>query len=120
MSEAAASRPRILRTWIWPTAAGLLFAGAAMGFLALIPERDALRLLAVLLAFIAAVYLGFAILDGRPAVIAIESIGAAGFAALAVLALWLAEPLFLAVGYLGHGVWDVIHHPRGVDTRMQR
>jgi hypothetical protein len=60
---------------------------------------------ALLLAFIAAVYIGFAVADGRPKVIAVESAVAGAFFLLAAAGVtgpaWL-----LVVGYTGHGLKD--------------
>jgi hypothetical protein len=60
---------------------------------------------ALLLAFIAAVYIGFAVADGRPKVIAVESAvaGASGLLAAAGVtgSAWL-----LVLGYAGHGLKD--------------
>ena len=60
---------------------------------------------ALLLCFIAAVYVGFAVADGRPRVIAIECLIAAVFVLLASASVtgtaWL-----LVVGYVGHGLKD--------------
>jgi hypothetical protein len=37
--------------------------------------------------------------------------------ALATLGVWR-SPLFLAVGYLAHGLWDLAHHQKGIPTRV--
>jgi len=67
---------------------------------------------ALLLCFIAAVYVGFAVADGRPRVIAIECVTAFVFVLLASASVtgtaWL-----LVVGYTGHGLkdfWQERHH----------
>jgi hypothetical protein len=60
---------------------------------------------ALLLALIAAVYIGFAVADGRPQVIAVESAVAGAFVLLAAASVtgpgWL-----LVLGYTGHGLKD--------------
>ena len=60
---------------------------------------------ALLLALIAAVYIGFAVADGRPTVIAVESSVAGAFVLLAAAGVtgsaWL-----LVLGYAGHGLKD--------------
>ena len=60
---------------------------------------------ALLLALIAAVYIGFAVADGRPKVIAVESSIAGAFVVLAAAGVtgsaWL-----LVLGYAGHGLKD--------------
>ena len=64
---------------------------------------------ALYIAFIAAVYIGFAVADGRTKVIAVESTIAAAFVVLAGFGVtgsaWL-----LAVGYAAHGVKDLWQH----------
>jgi hypothetical protein len=60
---------------------------------------------ALLLALIAAVYIGFAVADGRPKVIAVECTIAGAFVLLAAAGVtgsaWL-----LVLGYTGHGLKD--------------
>jgi hypothetical protein len=60
---------------------------------------------ALLLALIAAVYIGFAVADGRPKVIAVECTIAGAFVLLAAAGVtgsaWL-----LVLGYAGHGLKD--------------
>jgi hypothetical protein len=60
---------------------------------------------ALLLAAIAAVYVGFAVADGRPKVIAVECTVAGAFVLLAAMGVtgsaWL-----LVLGYTGHGLKD--------------
>lgn len=60
---------------------------------------------ALLLCFIAAVYVGFAVADGRPRVIAIECVVAAVFVFLAAASV-TATAWLLVVGYAGHGLKD--------------
>jgi hypothetical protein len=74
---------------------------------------------AVWLAIIAAVYLGFAFVDGRPSIAVLEMAVATGFLVLAFLGLWLA-PAFIAAGLFLHAFWDLVHQPRGITTRLPR
>ena len=61
------------------------------------------------LALIAAVYIGFAVADGRPAVIAVECTVAAAFVVLA--AAGVTGPAWLiVVGFVGHGLKDLWQH----------
>ena len=61
------------------------------------------------LALIAAVYIGFAVADGRPRVIAVEA-GIAG-AFVVVAAAGVTGPAWLlVVGFTGHGVKDLWQH----------
>ena len=66
---------------------------------------------AISLIVIAPIYIGFAVADGRPFVIAVESSVAALFVVVAAAALtgpaWL-----LVIGLLGHGIKDLWQHRR--------
>jgi hypothetical protein len=64
---------------------------------------------AIAIAFIAAIYVGFAVADGRPHVIAVESGVAASFVILAAAAITV-SPWLLVAGYLAHGVKDLWQH----------
>jgi hypothetical protein len=63
----------------------------------------------LIVTLIAAVYIGFAVADGRPRVIVVECLVAGAFAALAAVSVtssvWL-----LVVAYAGHGVKDLWQH----------
>ena len=45
-------------------------------------------------------------------------VGLALFAALATVALARQTAWLLAAGYFAHGLWDLVHHRRGIDTAM--
>ena len=64
---------------------------------------------AMAIAFIAAVYIGFAVGDGRPRVIFVESLVAAGFFVLAASAV-TATPWLLVTAYVAHGLKDLWQH----------
>jgi hypothetical protein len=74
--------------------------------------------LAILLGMIASVYLGYALNDGRLRAFQVEYVGMVVFAALATISLARHSAPLLALGYLGHGLWDLVHHGRGVEVRM--
>jgi hypothetical protein len=64
------------------------------------------------LVLIAAVYIGFAVADGRPRVLVVESLVATAFVVLAAVA--ITGPTWLLVaGLLGHGVKDLWQHRTG-------
>ena len=75
------------------------------------PWLDPATVYALSLTLIAAVYIGFAVADGRGNVIAVESVIAAVFVVLATAAVtgpaWL-----LVVGLFGHGLKDLWQHRR--------
>jgi hypothetical protein len=64
---------------------------------------------AVGLAVIAAIYIGFAVADGRRAVIAVETTVATAFVLLAAVAV-TGSPWLLVAGFLGHGFKDLWQH----------
>lgn len=78
---------------------------------------DPLAFHSVALAIIGAIYLGFAFSDGRVSIMILEVSVGTGFVVLALLGLWLA-PVFLAIGLVLHGFWDLAHRPGGVTTKL--
>jgi hypothetical protein len=92
----------------WGLGFGVVNAAAPLGFWWLEPAT----VHAVIIALIAAVYIGFAVGDGRPRVIAVEAAVALAFVVLAATAVtetaWL-----LVAAYAGHGLkdlWQERHH----------
>src|SRR5437763_8143143 len=63
------------------------------------------------LALIASVYIGFAVADGRPAVIAVETSLASAFVIIAAVGVTGSQWL-LVVGLSGHGLKDLWQHRR--------
>jgi hypothetical protein len=61
------------------------------------------------LAVVAAIYIGFAVADGRVRVIAVESSVAFTFAVVSAAAI-TATPWLLVVGFVGHGLKDLWQH----------
>lgn len=101
------------------TLVGALLAGVTALFVWLLPEPvHGLHFLAVLLGFIAGAYLGFAVADGTGRALLVEATAIALFVGVAAASLWLQSPALLAVGYLAHGVWDALHHPRAITTEI--
>jgi hypothetical protein len=92
---------------LWGVVWGVIQAASPLGFWWL----DAATVYALSLALIAAVYIGFAVADGRPRVIAVETTVAGGFVVLA--AVGVTGPAWpLVVGFIGHGVKDLWQHRR--------
>jgi hypothetical protein len=89
----------------WGIVVGLLQAATPLVFWWL----DSATVYALGLAAIAAIYVGFAVADGRPKVIAVESSVAFAFVLVAAAAItgsaWL-----LVAGFVGHGLKDVWQH----------
>jgi hypothetical protein len=64
---------------------------------------------AIGIAFIATVYIGFAVADGRPKIIGVETGVAFAFVVLAAAAV-TGSPWLLVVGFVGHGLKDLWQH----------
>ena len=93
---------RSLRTpVIWGLVFGAIQAASPLAFWWLPPAT----VQALLLSLIAAVYIGFAVADGRPRVIAVESVVAGVFVVLAAAGV-TATVWLLVAGYAGHGLKD--------------
>jgi hypothetical protein len=88
-----------------PVLWGLAFGGIQAALPLALRWLDQATVQALLLVLIAAVYIGFAVADGRPRVIAVESTIAGAFVLLAAAGVtgsaWL-----LVLGYTGHGLKD--------------
>ena len=92
---------------LWGIVWGVIQAAAPLGFWWLAPAT----VYGLSLALIAAVYIGFAVADGRPRVIAVEAAVAGGFVVLA--AVGVTGPAWLLVlGFAGHGLKDLWQHRR--------
>ena len=109
MTAAPAPNPlagRSLRAPVlWGVVWGVIQAAAPLGFWWLDPAT----VYALSLALITAVYIGFAVADGRPRVVAVE----AGVAAVFVIvgAAGITGPAWLLVaGFVGHGFKDLWQH----------
>jgi hypothetical protein len=105
----AAGRVGALRTpVVWGVVWGCLQAASPLGFFWL----DTATVYALGLALIAAIYIGLAVGDGRPGVIAVETVVAAVFVVVAAVAVtgsaWL-----LVAGLAGHGLKDLWQHRTG-------
>lgn len=86
---------------VWGLAVGAFQAASPVAFWWLEPAT----VLALELVLIAAVYIGFAVADGRPTVIVVECAVAGIFVLLAATAV-TASAWILVVGYTGHGLKD--------------
>ena len=91
--------------FIWGVVWGVIQAAAPLGFWWL----DAATVYGMSIALIATVYVGFAVADGRPAVIAVETTVAGAFVVLAAAGItgsaWL-----IVIGFVGHGLKDLWQH----------
>jgi hypothetical protein len=86
---------------VWGLVFGAIQAVAPLGFWWL----PTATVQALLLSLIAGVYIGFAVADGRPRVIAVECAVAGIFVVLAAVSV-TATAWLLVAGYAGHGLKD--------------
>lgn len=99
--HAAHARSSLRTPILWGVVVGALQAASPLALAWLEPAT----VQALALCFIAAVYVGFAVADGRPRVIAIEAVIAAVFVLLAATSV-TATAWLLVVAYAGHGLKD--------------
>jgi hypothetical protein len=104
--SSAATKP-VRGPALWGIAFGALQAASPLAFWWL----DAATVYALGLALIASIYIGFAVADGRPAVIAVESSVATVFVIVAAVAV-TGSPWLLVLGLTGHGFKDLWQHRR--------
>jgi hypothetical protein len=99
-------------------AAGLLGL-ATLPIHTVLPHDWSVSLAAFILALIGGVYIGFAVLDGRLSRLLMETTVAVAFAVYAAVTFHNA-PLWIAFGYILHGLWDATHHSPLFDVKMAR
>jgi hypothetical protein len=90
---------------LWGVAVGILQAGSPVGLWWL----DQAAVWAISLVIIASIYVGFAVADGRPIVIAVEVGVASGFIILAAIGI-TSSPWLVVIGIAGHGIKDLWQH----------
>src|SRR5436305_8518573 len=103
----SASKQPVPTAVIWGLVFGALQAASPLAFWWLDPAT----VYALGLVLIASVYIGFAVADGRPAVIAVEISVASTFVILAAAAV-TGSPWLLVLGLAGHGLKDLWQHRR--------
>ncbi|ETI67250.1 DUF6010 family protein [Neobacillus vireti] len=75
------------------------------------------QLFALFLAYTACVYLGAALSDSRITWISIEFAVSFIFLNCALLGL-LYSPIWIGLGFILHGIWDMLHHPKIIKTSV--
>jgi hypothetical protein len=100
-----APRAAIRSPLLWGIVVGFVQAATPLAFWWL----DSASVYALGLVLIAAVYVGFAVADGRPKVIAVESSVAFAFVVVAATAV-TGSPWLLVIGLAGHGLKDLWQH----------
>ena len=93
------------RALSWGVAIGTAQAALAMAFWWLDPST----VHALMITMIAGVYIGFAVADGRPKVIAVESAVVVGFVVTSAVAVTVTPWLVVSL-YLAHGAKDLWQH----------
>lgn len=93
------------RALSWGVAVGVVQAAVAMGFWWL----DTSTVHALMVTLIAAIYIGFAVSDGRTRVIAVESTVVLAFVVTSAVAI-TGTPWLLVALYLAHGAKDLWQH----------
>lgn len=84
-----------------------------------LPHALSVTLAGTVLALVGGIYIGFALLDGRPVVLVRECAAAVAFMLFAAVSATFA-PALLPLGYIAHGLWDAAHHDHGLDLAMPR
>jgi hypothetical protein len=102
---APVSRPATRAPVVWGIVVGLLQAATPLAFWWL----EGATVYALGLVAIASVYVGFAVADGRPKVIGVESSVALAFIVVAAAAI-TGSPWLLVAGLAGHGLKDLWQH----------
>jgi hypothetical protein len=100
-----AARPAIRRAVLWAVVVGVVQAATPLVFWWL----DSATVYALGLVLIAGIYVGFAVADGRPKVIAVESGVASAFVVVAAAAV-TGSPWLLVAGLAAHGLKDHWQH----------
>ena len=88
-----------------PVLWGLVFGGLQAASPLAFRWLDPATVHALSITLIASVYIGFAVADGRPRIIAVETAVAGLFVVLAATAV-TGSPWLLVLGYAGHGIKD--------------
>ena len=87
---------------LWGVAVGILQAVSPVGFWWLDPAL----VWAITLVIVASIYIGFAVADGRPTVIAVEAGVATSFIIVAAIAV-TSSPWLVVIGLVAHGIKDL-------------
>jgi hypothetical protein len=93
-----------------------MLTGIAVGIATLVPHvfltpAASVGYAAIIIALIAGIYFGFAVMNGSPRDQLVEFNVAGLFSLAGVLGLLL-WPLLLPMAYFGHAAWDFAHHNR--------
>ena len=95
----------------FPVPAGLAVGAVTLAPHAFLSPEGSVAFAAVVIALIAGVYFGFAVMNGSPRDQFVEFNVTGLFALSGVLGL-LAWPVLLPIAYFAHAAWDFAHHNR--------
>ncbi len=114
MRQSSPERHSLRGPVLWGLALGAVQAASPL----ILRWLEPATLHALYISLIAAIYIGFAVADGRPKVIAVEAAVASVFVLIAAVAV-TATAWLLVIGYAGHGLKDYWQHRRQyvVNTR---
>lgn len=84
-----------------------------------LPANISYAFAALLIALIAGIYVGFAVVADDLTQIAIQLVVAICFMLSAMIA-WLFSPVWIAAVYVAHGLWDAVHHFEISPTRFPK
>ncbi len=108
-----------MKFYVRTAVAGILLAILTIRGFVLFASPIPVQLFTLFLAYTACVYLGAALSDSRVRWISIEFLLSTVFYVFAVLGL-IYSPVWVAIGFILHGVWDMLHHPRLIKTKVVR
>jgi len=94
-----------------PVATGVLVGVGSLAPHLFLPAQASLGFAAILVALIAGIYFGFAVVNGSARDQFVE-FNVTGTFAVAGLVGLLAWPILLPLAYFGHALWDLAHHNR--------
>ena len=94
-----------------PVLTGIAVGAATLAPHVFLPPEGSLGYAAIVIALIAGIYFGFAVMNGSPRDQFVEFNVAGLFALAAVLGLLL-WPVVLPIAYFAHAAWDFAHHNR--------
>jgi hypothetical protein len=94
---------------------GLVLAGLTALFISFLPELAGRIVLAVILSAASGIYLKYAFIRREPALVIVELVFLTLFVTMALVGVAVSR-MYLALGFLFHGFWDLAHHPRYIRT----
>jgi len=94
-----------------PVLTGIAVGVATLAPHALLPAEVSVGYAAIIIALIAGIYFGFAVMNGSPRDQLVE-FSVAGLFALAGILGIVVWPVLLPIAYFAHALWDFAHHNR--------